>query len=828
VDATISIGADVKNALRGIERINDRLERMQRVARTSATSLKGMQRAAGAVNSALRAAGAALVAFGTQRAISGIVDATLQMEQFRTQLTAYLGDQRLANAEIERLSKLARGLPQDVNELTNAFVILERNGISTSNEAMTAFAKVAAGNSKSMTQFAEAVADAMTDEFERLKEFGVKVSQEANGLSARFSDGTTKMVANSRELVEELKAMGEEGGRFANVAAGNLTQALSNLRGAVFETNAALGGQGLSAAIADVATRITDLITNNKPLVREIGVNLTKAFLAVVAVGEFVVKNLGLIGKVMVLLLKIKLAMWAIGIVKALYSMVVGIAGAIAAIAGWGKSLVNVGKILISFTPAGRIGKAVLLGISALGAAWAYLRGETEDTAEATEDSAGVIEQAFTDAFGALNVQGLDELVTAFETIPLQAERYADAAQEAADALSDQEAAAARAVRTETARATKEQQRADAFTVLLDKYKQETEIMRMRVEQGEIGVLQKQQEIELGERLTEQERERLEVAVRQRRITQEQLKYQAKVAQYAENILEASMLSSDVEIRALEESHDRAIELINERVAAGVYSKEQEVRALLELDLAYQNERYNLDKRMGEKLNDLYLTQAKRRVSAEISLEYYKYAQLTGANKANMLQNIGNQEKIEEMVADRIEFEKKSEFEKTQFAVQQLGTVFDALGAQNKKAFEAAKAFNIANAIMNTYMGATKALATYPPPFNFIAAAAVVAAGLAQVASIRSQQYSGRALGGPVMGNSSYIVGENGPELFTPTTNGNITRNGDLNRGEPVNINFNIQANDASGFDDLLIQRRGLITQMISDAMTERGQRSML
>jgi SLT domain-containing protein len=154
--------------------------------------------------------------------------------------------------------------------------------------------------------------------------------------------------------------------------------------------------------------------------------------------------------------------------------------------------------------------------------------------------------------------------------------------------------------------------------------------------------------------------------------------------------------------------------------------------------------------------------------------------------------------------------------------------MFSALGAQNKKAFEAAKAFNIANAVMNTYMAATKALATYPFPFGLIAAAGAVAAGMAQVAQIRAQSYSGRQLGGPVMGGTPYLVGENGPEMFVPNTTGSITRNGDLGGGQPVTVNFTIVANDTQGFDELLNTRRGVITQIISDAMLERGSRSML
>jgi hypothetical protein len=167
-----------------------------------------------------------------------------------------------------------------------------------------------------------------------------------------------------------------------------------------------------------------------------------------------------------------------------------------------------------------------------------------------------------------------------------------------------------------------------------------------------------------------------------------------------------------------------------------------------------------------------------------------------------------------EMARKATEFQMKSETEKRDWAISQAGDALNSLGTMNKKAFEAAKAFNIAQAIMNTYMGATKALATYPPPFNFIAAAAVVASGMAQVANIKSQSYSGKALGGPVNATSAYMVGENGPEVFVPKTSGNIVRNEDLGkmgRGSQeqqqpqiTNVSYSIQAVDASSFRSLL------------------------
>jgi hypothetical protein len=237
-----------------------------------------------------------------------------------------------------------------------------------------------------------------------------------------------------------------------------------------------------------------------------------------------------------------------------------------------------------------------------------------------------------------------------------------------------------------------------------------------------------------------------------------------------------------------------------------------------------QTERIELERQTQEALYKLEEDRIKKVLTANRTGE----AENLHANDRAILQQRGAQERQAQIVNDRIAFEKKSEEEKAQFVIQQGADMFSALGAHNKKAFEAAKAFNIANAIMNTYMGATKALATYPPPFNFIAAAAVIGMGLAQVATIRNQQYSGRQLGGPVMGGTPYLVGENGPELFTPNTTGSITRNSDLGGGGPVNVTFTINAIDTSDFDTLITQRQGTIKQIISDAMLERGQRSVV
>jgi len=68
-----------------------------------------------------------------------------------------------------------------------------------------------------------------------------------------------------------------------------------------------------------------------------------------------------------------------------------------------------------------------------------------------------------------------------------------------------------------------------------------------------------------------------------------------------------------------------------------------------------------------------------------------------------------------------------------------------------------------------------------------------------------------------------YIVGEQGPELFMPETPGEIIPSGRVGGGEPTNVNFNINAVDASGVEDVLIQQKGHIIRMIREAANEHG-----
>ena len=169
-----------------------------------------------------------------------------------------------------------------------------------------------------------------------------------------------------------------------------------------------------------------------------------------------------------------------------------------------------------------------------------------------------------------------------------------------------------------------------------------------------------------------------------------------------------------------------------------------------------------------------------------------------------------------------MDLSKLTQEQKVKFVTQSGREVLRQMADHNRTAFKLNKAFAIGEAIINTAHGITKAL-TLGPILGPIMAGIVGAMGAVQIAAISSQQYQGRRFGGPVSPGESYMVGENGPELFTPGATGRITSNEGMISSRPVEVNFNITATDAASVDELIVQRRGMITNMVRQAIQERG-----
>ena len=88
--------------------------------------------------------------------------------------------------------------------------------------------------------------------------------------------------------------------------------------------------------------------------------------------------------------------------------------------------------------------------------------------------------------------------------------------------------------------------------------------------------------------------------------------------------------------------------------------------------------------------------------------------------------------------------------------------------------------------------------------------------------------FTGFAKGGAVSKGQPVVVGERGPEMFVPNQTGQITQAARGTVGGQTTVNFNLYTLDASGFDDLLVRNRGTITQIINNAVNERGSKNLI
>lgn len=115
------------------------------------------------------------------------------------------------------------------------------------------------------------------------------------------------------------------------------------------------------------------------------------------------------------------------------------------------------------------------------------------------------------------------------------------------------------------------------------------------------------------------------------------------------------------------------------------------------------------------------------------------------------------------------------------------------------------KAFSLASSALALSSALVKALDA-PYPANLAAIAEVAAIGGNLVAQVAGASYAGgRADGGPVSPTHRYLVGERGPEMFVPNTQGTIIPNNLLGKQEPPVVNVrNINAFDPSVLGDYL------------------------
>jgi hypothetical protein len=175
-------------------------------------------------------------------------------ETMRIALETTVGSAGKAATEFERLQQFAAATPYGVEEVTNAFIKLGNRGIEPTNRLLTSFGNTASAMGKTLDDYVEAVADAVTGENERLKEFGIVGKKHGDMIAYTFKGVTTEVKFSADAITEYLTQIGET--EFAG-GMERQSQSLAGMWSTQKDNAAALADeftQGLAPALKDIMT----------------------------------------------------------------------------------------------------------------------------------------------------------------------------------------------------------------------------------------------------------------------------------------------------------------------------------------------------------------------------------------------------------------------------------------------------------------------------------------------------------------------------------------------------------------------------------------------
>lgn len=174
--------------------------------------------------------GLAVAGTGLVAVIGGInklVDTQREFDKINASLVTMTGSAANAKIAFGAIQDFAATTPFSLQEVATAFTRLKSLGLEPSEKALISYGNTASAMGKSLEQFIEAVADASTGEFERLKEFGIKAKKEGDSVSLTFQGITTTIGNSATEIEQYLQKIGN------NEFAGAMSERAKTLDGAI-------------------------------------------------------------------------------------------------------------------------------------------------------------------------------------------------------------------------------------------------------------------------------------------------------------------------------------------------------------------------------------------------------------------------------------------------------------------------------------------------------------------------------------------------------------------------------------------------------------------
>lgn len=157
-----------------------------------------------ALGAAKWAAAAAVGAAGFS--VFNIFKTAAQFEQFSIMLENMEGSAAKARKAMAWVQDFAQTTPYELDQVMEAYVQLKAYGIDPLDGSLRALGDASAGMSKPLMQSVEALADAVTGEFERLKEFGIRASAQGDKVKFTYMRNGKEMTRTVRKNAADMKA----------------------------------------------------------------------------------------------------------------------------------------------------------------------------------------------------------------------------------------------------------------------------------------------------------------------------------------------------------------------------------------------------------------------------------------------------------------------------------------------------------------------------------------------------------------------------------------------------------------------------------------------
>lgn len=206
--------------------------------------------------------GAMAIAAAVGTASAAIVNITSEFEGYEAQLKTALGTTAAAEIALQQISEAAAKTPESVQSLTEAYVRLANTGLQPTIDELLKITDVSISQNKSVMAFSEAIIDAQTFEFERLKEFGILASKAGDKITFSFKGQEKQVAASALAVRDYLIGLGDMDGiaGAAEEKSKTLGGALSNLADSASRLAVSIG-EILSPALTSIIRQFTDIIS---------------------------------------------------------------------------------------------------------------------------------------------------------------------------------------------------------------------------------------------------------------------------------------------------------------------------------------------------------------------------------------------------------------------------------------------------------------------------------------------------------------------------------------------------------------------------------------